>query len=41
MKEDIKRSIDARKDSFKTLYELTDDVEKEINDLFDKIYHTH
>lgn len=38
MKEDIKRSIDARKDSFKTLYELTDDVEKEINDLFDKIH---
>ena len=39
MNEYVKSSIDARKESFYTAYEITDkDIEKKIEELFKKIY---
>lgn len=37
MDEGIKASIKARRDSFDTLYELTDDLKSEVNELFTRI----
>ena len=39
MNEYVKNSIDARKQSFYTAYDITDkDIESKIEDLFKKIY---
>lgn len=38
MKDDVRISIDARKSSLDTMYELTDSLKKEIDTLFYKIY---